>query len=469
VNDHGDARPTASRRLPDADALLLQQLRSGDAQAFHRFVREEYGAVHRYLLYLTGRPDLAEDLTRETLLEGWRCLDSFEGRGSLRSWLHRIAHRQFLRMLRRRPAELAREGLADAAAPHASAWLESVELRVVVDRLPIRQREVMLLHYLEGYTSGEIAAIVGAPASTVRRRLPQACERLRQELGEDDLSYLNAPLAPGLRIGGESRPVWLPLDQTYTLEARLTRGEASPEATMEESTERREFLRQAAAGAASLMLPEAGKEVVDSRLVQKTTLAFKGTALADLCGQLRSTTGVHLTAGPSVADEKVTLFCEKLPLREVMRQLSRPFGYTWLRSRPEGGDWRYELVQDLRSQFLEEELRNRDRHEALLALEREMDRYRAYLDLSPDEAFQRARTAAPAEKPLLWRNWPNTAGVRSRCTSASPRSSWPPSRGDRSSRSTPPPCPASSHCRPTWPAECCRASATGALSTSMMR
>ena len=34
-----------------------------------------------------------------------------------------------------------------------------------------------------------------------------------------------------------------------------------------------------------------------------------------------------------MADEKVTVFCERLPLRDVMRQLSRPFGYTWLRSR----------------------------------------------------------------------------------------------------------------------------------------
>src|SRR5713226_8044083 len=160
--------------------------------------------------------------------------------------------------------------------------------------------------------------------------------------------------------------------------------------------ERREFLRQAAVGAAGLMLSKTEKEVVDSRLTQKVTCAFKGMALSDLCDQLRADTGIQLTAGPSVADEKVTVFCEKLPLRDVMRQLSRPFGYTWLRSRtvdgrrqtavgspetvrPQDGppstvyrlpstDYRYELVQDLRSQLLEEELRNRDRDAALLAL-----------------------------------------------------------------------------------------------------
>src|SRR5204863_4425598 len=129
---------------------------------------------------------------------------------------------------------------------------------------------------------------------------------------------------------------------------------------------------------------------------------------SDLCEKLKADTGIDLRAGPSVADEKVTLFCEKLPLREVMRQLSRPFGYTWLRSGTPG-QYRYELVQDLRSQLLEEELRNRDRNAALLALDRDMERYRKYLNLSPDEALTRLQTAVPVEKQLpeqsAWAGW----------------------------------------------------------------
>jgi hypothetical protein len=140
--------------------------------------------------------------------------------------------------------------------------------------------------------------------------------------------------------------------------------------------------------------------VVDPRLSRTVTLAQKATALSDLCEGLRADSGIQLAAGPSVADEKVTLFCEKLPLRDVMRQLSRPFGYTWVRS-GKPGEYRYELVQDLRSQLLEEELRNRDHNAALLALDREMQRYRKYLGLSPDEAFARAKAAPPEEKKLL--------------------------------------------------------------------
>jgi hypothetical protein len=142
--------------------------------------------------------------------------------------------------------------------------------------------------------------------------------------------------------------------------------------------------------------------IMDARLAREVTAQQKATALADLCERLRSETGIRLEVGQSVADEKVTLFCRSVPLRDVMRQLSRPFGYTWLRS-GKAGDYRYELVQDLRSQLLEEELRNRDRSAALLALDREVERYRPYLGLSPDEALARSKTAPPTQKKLLER------------------------------------------------------------------
>jgi RNA polymerase sigma-70 factor, ECF subfamily len=390
VGDRGSGTPPAEGIRIESEARLLEQIRSGDADAAGRFVREQYPGIYRYLLYLTGQPDRAADLTQETFFQAWRHLDSFEGRASLKTWLHRIAHREFLAALRRQRDQSPLEETADASAPEAAAWLDRVELREVIDRLPREQREVVLLHYLEGYSSSEIARIVEAPAATVRYRLAQARERLRQELGEDDLTYLNEPLAPMRQWN------WLPLDQIYALETRLTLG---GDARKEGSTmERREFLRHAATGAAGMMLPD--KEVVDNRLTQKVSLAFKGTALSDLCEHLQKETGVHVSAGASVADEKVTLFCKGMPLRDVMRQLSRPFGYTWIRS-TRNGQYHYELMQDLRSQLLEEELRNRDRHAALLVLDREMERYRNYLPLTPVEAEARLKTAPEAEKPLL--------------------------------------------------------------------
>src|SRR5262245_38221483 len=66
--------------LPAEETRLVRQLREGDPEAGRQLVRDYYAGVYRYLLYLTGRPDAAEDLTQETFLQAWRHLDSFQGR-----------------------------------------------------------------------------------------------------------------------------------------------------------------------------------------------------------------------------------------------------------------------------------------------------------------------------------------------------------------------------------------------------
>ena len=381
----------------------VQRLREGDAEAGHVFVQRYYPGVYHYLLHITGRPELAEDLTQETFLQAWRRLDTFAGRAPLRVWLHRIAYREFLQAVRRPHPVTPLEEVPEVAVPSRADWTEAIVLQEAIRRLSPDQQQVVVLHYLQGYDCQEIGQIIRVPIGTVKYWLSLARTHLQRELGEGDLSYLNEAAVPGTRAAGGRQWAWLPLDQMHALETRLGFSDIVPmSARTEETMERREFLRQAAAGAAGLMLSEAEKEVVDERLTHKVTLAFKGTALSDVCEHLRTETGVRVAAGASVADEKVTLFCEKRPLREVMRQLSRPFGYTWLRSGTPD-QYRYELVQDLRSQLLEEELRNRDRNAALVALEREIERYRPYLDLSPDEALARSRSAPAEEKHLLER------------------------------------------------------------------
>ena len=83
--------PFRSSLIPDwtpaAETQLVQQLRQGDAEAGHQFVRDYYPGVYRYLLYLTGRREAAEDLTQETFLQAWRRLDTFAGRAPRFAWV----------------------------------------------------------------------------------------------------------------------------------------------------------------------------------------------------------------------------------------------------------------------------------------------------------------------------------------------------------------------------------------------
>jgi hypothetical protein len=227
----------------------------------------------------------------------------------------------------------------------------------------------------------------GDPFSSRRPPPPSPTPSVRR----DDMDYLNA--AP-------KEPLHAPSSTAASSEQRAASKRAAPPGD--------DFVtipppRIAAAGegadrAAALALAAHQREaaVTDSRLTRRLTLGVKATALDKLCDRMREETGIALRAGRSVADEKVTLFCRAAPLRQIMRVLSRPFGYTWLRSGKEG-EYRYELAQDLRSQLLEEELRNRDRNAALIDIDRVMQGYRDHLGLSPGELHARIDKARPGE------------------------------------------------------------------------
>src|SRR5262245_45657116 len=132
----------AAGPLPHPDARLVQQLRQGDPKAGRQLVREHYPGIYRYLLYLTGRREAAEDLTQETFLQAWPRLDTFDNRGPLRPWLHRIAHREFLQALRSRHVEASLEEIPETDAPHAGDLSEAMELKAVLAMLPAELREV---------------------------------------------------------------------------------------------------------------------------------------------------------------------------------------------------------------------------------------------------------------------------------------------------------------------------------------
>jgi hypothetical protein len=152
-----------------------------------------------------------------------------------------------------------------------------------------------------------------------------------------------------------------------------------------------------AVGAEALNRYRQERAVVDARLMRRVTLAEKGVALSDLCAKLKADTGIEFSAGRNVADDKVTIFCKDRPLRDLMRAVAQLFSFAWERNGAEP-QYQYRLFQPLRAQLLEEEMRNHDRNEALIALDKEMEQYRPLLGLSPEQARQLAASATGEAK-----------------------------------------------------------------------
>ncbi len=164
---------------------LLRRVRNGDRDAANQLMDAHYEAVYRWLLHLCRRREEAADLTQETFLQVWEGLDGFQGRASLKTWIHRIAYYTYLRA--ERSAQPERRLLAEARNDPALA--EAVVGRQVVEealaQLPEGQRQVVVLHYLQSLTSAEIAGVLGVPVGTVLSRLHTARGKLRELLSDE--------------------------------------------------------------------------------------------------------------------------------------------------------------------------------------------------------------------------------------------------------------------------------------------
>ncbi len=133
----------------------------------------------------------AEELTQDVFVRVWERLPSFRGESALGSWLHRMAVNVFLeqeRGDRRRVARVGGSGDDDDLAADAPARRESPDERIDLERalalLPPGARTVFVLHDIEGYTHGEIAALTHTAPGTSRAHLFRARQLLMERLDQ---------------------------------------------------------------------------------------------------------------------------------------------------------------------------------------------------------------------------------------------------------------------------------------------
>ncbi len=150
--------------------------------------------LRRYARILTGDPHRADDLVQDALARAWEKRDLWQAGTDLRAWLFTIMHNVHVNQI----ASLRREAgnvSLDAEGEYGAAWQVSVrggqqdrvELQQVlqhVGRLPVEQREVLLLAAVEELRYEEIANVLVIPIGTVMSRLSRARERLKRMAGE---------------------------------------------------------------------------------------------------------------------------------------------------------------------------------------------------------------------------------------------------------------------------------------------
>jgi RNA polymerase sigma-70 factor (ECF subfamily) len=191
-----------------SDQDLIERVLERDGRALEALF-ERYGEmIRRHLARMASESAVAQDLLQETFLRVWTRAAQWDGRGSFKAWLYRIAtnlalnHLRSVRRRKEQPLEIAGEWDSDADEYVAPAWaidadtpepedvLEMAErharYRRLVDRLPDDKREVLrLVHEME-MSHQDAADELGIPEGTVKSRLYYAKRRLAQEWRELD-------------------------------------------------------------------------------------------------------------------------------------------------------------------------------------------------------------------------------------------------------------------------------------------
>lgn len=165
-----------------------QALRARRPDACAELVRANYQTIYRFLAHLTRNVHEAEDLTQETFATAWQRIGSFEGRANPATWLHRIAYSKFIdaRRGQRRAAQLLDQYpiRTDVPDPHtiASAGDDVRRLNDALSELDAIDRAPLILHYLQGLSYREMAAVLDEPVGTVKWRTSEALHRLRERM-----------------------------------------------------------------------------------------------------------------------------------------------------------------------------------------------------------------------------------------------------------------------------------------------
>ena len=186
------------------DELLIRRAQRGDADAFEQLLLEHQKNVYNLCYRMAGNPDDAMDLSQETFLRAWRCLDQYQFASAFSTWLYRLCSNiciDFLRRRRRQQTVPLTFEDADGeeqtyAVPDAQPLPEEqVELKLTHETLAAamaqllpEHRAVLQLRVVNEMSYEQIADVLDIQIGTVKSRLSRARNQLKKILERGNLS-----------------------------------------------------------------------------------------------------------------------------------------------------------------------------------------------------------------------------------------------------------------------------------------
>jgi RNA polymerase sigma-70 factor (ECF subfamily) len=178
--------PTGFQDTAMSELNLIWFSQRGDRDAFASLYDTYRDDIHRYIYFRVADPELAEDITSLVFLSVWEHLDTFRiGKSPFSAWLYRIAHNAVIDHYRTRKTVVSLDEVAPLKLSHADEVDEKIDLQIRTQglieglkELTGTQQEVLILRFILGFTTPEIAQSLNKQEGAVRALQMRGLKRL---------------------------------------------------------------------------------------------------------------------------------------------------------------------------------------------------------------------------------------------------------------------------------------------------
>lgn len=182
---------------PADEKRLIRRARKGDGQAIEEIIRAHQDALYAFMLRMSGRPEVAEDIVQEAFVRVLKNLDRFDPRFRFSTWLFTIAKRLYMNAMQKQKPLYDSETISHQTGAGASPGGESARnetlenarslLDAALEGLNPMQREIVLLFHQQSWAITDIAAHLDMPEGTVKSHLHRARKRMKAFIESDAL------------------------------------------------------------------------------------------------------------------------------------------------------------------------------------------------------------------------------------------------------------------------------------------
>jgi len=196
-----------------SDNELVRVIRKNDAERYSELVERYRGKLFAYLYCLVGQKEEVEDLLQNVFIKVFKNLNRFDQKRKFSSWIYRIAHNEAVNHIKRKYLKkfvswedivTAKDNLEISSLERDAGdeWMKREKIKEVheiVDRLPIKYKQVLILRYFSGKSYKEMAEILGKPVNTVGTLINRAKNQLQDEIKREEEKLGKKKISSGMR------------------------------------------------------------------------------------------------------------------------------------------------------------------------------------------------------------------------------------------------------------------------------